>query len=54
MRDPIGSSCFLFVATALFKREQGENWPDYDTLPGLDGVKRWDRYERQIKIKFHG
>ncbi|KAF8504027.1 kinase-like domain-containing protein [Gautieria morchelliformis] len=32
----------------------GDNWPDYDSLPGLDGVKRWSRYDRQIKIKFHG
>ncbi|KAF8584345.1 Pkinase-domain-containing protein [Ramaria rubella] len=32
----------------------GDNWPDYDALPGLDGVKRWTRYPRQIKEKFHG
>lgn len=31
----------------------GETWPDYDTLPGLDGIKRWNRYDRQVKTKFH-
>lgn len=54
MRFPVGSSCFSLLAATLVKRKQGENWPEYDSLPGLDGVKRWTRYERQIGKKFHG
>ncbi|KIJ51719.1 hypothetical protein M422DRAFT_157682, partial [Sphaerobolus stellatus SS14] len=29
-----------------------DNWPEYDELPGLEGVRRWKRYERKIRERF--
>lgn len=25
------------------------NWPNYDTLPGCEGVKRFNQYPRRVK-----
>ena len=28
------------------------SWPNYDTLPGCEGVKRFQVYPRRLKIMF--